>query len=143
MSVPVWKRKKNLLSVEVKAIELLHYMIVTATSEKNFPVRYKHELSLPVIMMARQILHLTTLANKTPANNEELIQQRREYFFEALKIAQILKIEIVMNMNFFKLIERKADYIDTLIESWKSACYDWLQADYKKYGKEDEKKVCD
>lgn len=139
MSVPNWKRNVNLLAVEIKAVELLEYTIRTATSEKNFPLRYKNELSLPIVELARKIMYFSVLGDRIPATDEKAIQEKRSYFIEALKIAELLKAEINMNMWTFRLKEQKAQYWDSLVDSWKKSCLDWLRSDYKKHGD----KVCD
>ena len=139
MSVPCWKRKVNLLAVEMKAIQLLEYTIRTSKSQKNFPLRYKSELSLPVVELARKIYYLTILADKTPVTNTLLIKQRREYFIEAIRTSWLLKSEINMNMWAFSLKVNKADYWIKLVDDWKRACDDWLKSDYKKHGETCEK----
>ncbi len=103
----------NPLTVTIRSQELFAYTVHTARNEKFFPLRYKEELSVPVVELARHAMHCIAIADSLTSPDEQ--GERLMYQKEAKKSLICLRVEITANLRFKLPIEKSEKWIELLV----------------------------
>lgn len=133
MTVRKSERGENLLTVFVKASDLLAYTIRTVCNEKYFRQRYRYETGTPCVDLARQIMHSVTFADMIVVSDQVSKDARTAYQKAALQYCEALKAEITMITLHFGLSAEKAKTWIDKIDQWRESCVAWIRADKKRY----------
>ena len=134
MSVPVFKRKENLLEVIVKAKELAVYTLNITANPKNFPKEYWDGITSKLVNDANDIfLKCWTANNMNASFGNEFYRERKRLQTEVIIVCNHLLAMIELAQKVFKLNSKRISFWGGKVLDCRNLVKAWRESDRKRY----------
>lgn len=128
MSVPAGLRKRNKLTVIVKARQLSKYTIQICTNENTFSPQFKDVFTKDLINYSKEIYFLCYSANGIKANYEGLVK-RVELQTQAMDLCTRFMAMIELAQEVFHLSTKRTEYWLDMVWEVRVMIHGWQAGD--------------
>lgn len=130
MSVPVYRRGEQKLTVLTKAIELADYTLTITRNESTFPKRSRWQLTNRIVSAALDVVEFIRKANTVRVEREEDFVRRRAYQQQARECAEwLITLADLAYRNMTTIGGERIEYWVNLIVEVENLLAAWRKSD--------------